>query len=117
MAMDDLDAVRAALGYRKLDVIGNSYGATAAQVYLKLHPSSVRDAHPRGRNRDRRPFFGPYAVNAQRALEQLGKLCASQRPCRKAFPLWERQFGALVKTWNAHPVHGMTGDHSHPSST
>ena len=33
MAMDDLDAVRAALGYRQLDVIGSSYGATAAQVY------------------------------------------------------------------------------------
>ena len=29
MAMDDLDAVRAALGYRQLDVIGGSYGATA----------------------------------------------------------------------------------------
>ena len=42
MAMDDLDAVRAALGYRQLDVIGSSYGATAAQVYLKLHPSRVR---------------------------------------------------------------------------
>jgi hypothetical protein len=56
------------------------------------------------------PFFGPYAVNAQRALEQLGKHCASQPACRKAFPLWERQFGALVNAWNAHPVHGMTGD-------
>src|SRR5512141_1419601 len=42
MAMDDLDAVRAALGYRQLDVIGSSYGATAAQVYVKLHPRSVR---------------------------------------------------------------------------
>ncbi len=28
MAMGDLDAVRAALGYRQLDVIGSSYGAT-----------------------------------------------------------------------------------------
>jgi len=110
MAMDDLDAVRAALGYRQLDVIGNSYGATAAQVYLKLHPSSVRTLILAGATTIDVPFFGPYAVNAQRALEQLGKLCASQRPCRKAFPLWERQFGRLVKTWNAHPVHGMTGD-------
>ncbi len=40
--MDDLDAVRAALGYRQLDVLGSSYGATAAQIYLKLHPASVR---------------------------------------------------------------------------
>ena len=41
-AMDDLDAVRAALGYRQLDVYGGSYGATAAQVYMKFHPSRVR---------------------------------------------------------------------------
>ena len=47
MAMDDLDAVRAALGYRQLDVIGSSYGATAAQVYLKLHPGLGAHAHPR----------------------------------------------------------------------
>jgi pimeloyl-ACP methyl ester carboxylesterase len=110
MAMDDLDAVRAALGYRNLDVIGNSYGATAAQVYLKLHPSSVHTLVLAGATAIDVPFFGPYAVNAQRALEQLGKLCASQAACRKAFPHWERQFGRLVKTWNAHPVHGMTGD-------
>ena len=37
MAMDDLDAVRAALGYRQLDVIGSSYGATAAQVLSLIH--------------------------------------------------------------------------------
>ena len=110
MAMDDLDAVRAALGYRQLDVIGSSYGATAAQVYLKLHPSSVRTLILSGANRDRRPFFDRYAVNAQRALDQLAKLCASDSACRKAFPGWERQFGELVKAWNAHPANGMTGD-------
>jgi len=109
-AMDDLEAVRAALGYPQLDVIGSSYGATAAQVYLKLHPSSVRTLILAGASAIDVPFFGPYAVNAQRALDQLGKLCASQPACRKAFPLWERQFRRLVKAWNAHPMHGMTGD-------
>ena len=59
MAMDDLDAVRAALGYRQLDVIGSSYGATAAQVYPET-PSRLRPhARPRGRNRDRRPLLRP----------------------------------------------------------
>ena len=80
MAMDDLDAVRAALGYRQLDVIGSSYGATAAQVYLKLHPSSVRTLILAGATAIDVPFFGRYAVNAQRALDQLAKLCASQTP-------------------------------------
>jgi pimeloyl-ACP methyl ester carboxylesterase len=110
MAMDDLDAVRAALGYRHLDVYGGSYGATAAQVYAKLHPSSVRTLILSGATALDVPFFGRYAVNAQRALDQLVQFCASQAPCREAFPHWERQFGELVKAWNAHPVHGMTGD-------
>ena len=110
MAMDDVDAVRAALGYRQLDVIGSSYGATAAQVYLKVHPSSVRTLILTGATAIDVPYFDRYAVNAQRALDQLAKLCASDPACRNAFPGWERQFGELVKAWNAHPVHGMTGD-------
>lgn len=34
----DLDAVRAALGERKLDYLGNSYGTVYAQAYLELFP-------------------------------------------------------------------------------
>ena len=110
MAMDDLDAVRAALGYRQLDVIGSSYGATAAQVYLKLHPSSVHSLILSGATAIDVPFFDRYAVNAQRALDKLANLCASDPDCRETFPGWERQFGELVKAWNADPENGMTGD-------
>lgn len=109
MAMDDLDAVRAALGYRQLDVIGSSYGSTAAQVYLTLHPSSVRTLTLLVPTALDVPFFGRYAVNAQRALDQWAALCASQSACRKAFPNWERQFGELVKAWDAHPVRVRKG--------
>ena len=110
MAMDDLDAVRAALGYRQLDVYGGSYGATAAQVYLRLHPSRVHTLILSGASALDVSFFGRYAVNAQRALDQLAHVCASEPGCRKAFPGWERQFSEMVRAWNAHPVHGMSGD-------
>ena len=62
-------------------------------MYLKLHPSSVRTLMIAGGTAIDVPFFGRYAVNAQRALDQLGRLCASDPICRKAFPGWERQFG------------------------
>ena len=62
MAMDDLEAVRAALGYRQLDVIGSSYGATAAQVYLKLHPSFVRTLILTGGTAIDVAYFDRYAV-------------------------------------------------------
>ena len=111
MAMDDLDAVRAALGYRRLDVLGSSYGATAAQVYVRLHPSSVRTLVLMGGTAIDVPYFGRYAVNAQRALDQLASLCASDPVCRKTFPGWERRFGELVRAWNANSFEsGMTGD-------
>jgi pimeloyl-ACP methyl ester carboxylesterase len=109
-AMDDLDAVRAALGYRQLDVIGSSYGATAAQVYLNLHPGSVRTLMLVGGTAIDVPIFDRWAVNAQRSLDQVATLCSSDPACRRAFPGWERQFGELVRAWNAHPEHGMTGD-------
>jgi pimeloyl-ACP methyl ester carboxylesterase len=109
-AMDDLEAVRAALGYQQLNVIGSSYGATAAQIYLRLHPSSVRTVILSGATAIDVPFFERYAANAADALDQLAKLCASQPDCRKAYPRWRRQFGGLVKKWNTRSMHGMTGD-------
>ncbi len=110
MAMDDLDAVRAALGYRQLDVYGGSYGATAAQIYSRLHSSRVHTLILSGATALGVPYFSRYAVNAQRALDQLAKSCASEAGCRKAFPGWERQFGEMVRAWNNHPIHGMSGD-------
>jgi pimeloyl-ACP methyl ester carboxylesterase len=72
-AMDDLDALRVALGYRQLDVYGASYGATAAQVYLKEHPSSVRTMVLDGATAIDVPFFGRFAVDAQSALDDVAR--------------------------------------------
>jgi pimeloyl-ACP methyl ester carboxylesterase len=110
MAMDDLEAVRAALGYRQLDVIGSSYGATAAQVYATLHPASIRTLILTGATAIDVPVFDRWAVNAQRALDQLAARCSSDPDCRTAFPGWERRFGDLVTAWNAQPTNGTTGD-------
>lgn len=108
-AMDDLDAVRAALGYRQLDVIGGSYGATAAQMFVRLHPASVRSLVLIGATALQVPFFGRWAVNAQRALDQVAKLCRSEPYCNRAFPNWETQFARLVTAWNVRPVTTSAG--------
>ncbi|HXQ96797.1 MAG TPA: alpha/beta fold hydrolase, partial [Candidatus Limnocylindrales bacterium] len=42
IAMDDLDDVRAALGYDRINVQGGSYGTRAALVYMRQHPEHVR---------------------------------------------------------------------------
>ena len=43
-AADDLDDVRAALGYSRINLMGGSYGTRAALIYMRRHPASVRTA-------------------------------------------------------------------------
>jgi pimeloyl-ACP methyl ester carboxylesterase len=104
-AMDDLDAVRAALGYEQIDIYGTSYGATAAQVYLKRHRHSVRTITLDGASLLGVPFYARFAQNAQHALAQVAKRCAAEAACARAFPHWRTTFTRLVRAWNAHPVH------------
>ena len=103
-AADDLEAVRAALGYRTLDLYGISYGATLAQVYLARHPRSVRSVVLDGATLLDIPFFGSFAVNGQRALDLVARRCGREPACARAFPTWPAQLRSLIASWNARPV-------------
>ena len=48
-AADDLERVRRALGYGRIDVYGSSYGATLAQLYLRRYPQVGAHADARRR--------------------------------------------------------------------
>jgi len=109
-AMDDLDAVRAALGYRTLDVYGTSYGATAAQVYLERHPGSVRTMILDSGSFLDVPFFSRYAENGERALDQIVKRCSAQPSCTSTFPHWRDDLDSLIAKWNEAPVLLPTSD-------
>jgi pimeloyl-ACP methyl ester carboxylesterase len=103
-AADDLEAVRAALGYRALNLYGISYGATLAQVYLARHPRSVRTVALDGATLLDVPFFGRFAVNGQRALDLVARRCARAPACARAFPDWPARLRLLIEAWNARPV-------------
>jgi pimeloyl-ACP methyl ester carboxylesterase len=103
-AMDDLDAVRTALGYGKLDPYGISYGATAAQVFLRRHPGSVRTIVLDGATLLDVPFWGRFASNGQRALNLIAARCAAQSACARAFPTWSADLLPLLARLRAAPV-------------
>lgn len=44
IAMEDADEIRDALGYETINVLGGSYGSTAALAYLRAFPKRVRTA-------------------------------------------------------------------------
>ncbi len=86
IAMDDLDEVRAALGYEQLNVFGGSYGTRAAMAYLRQHPDRVRTMILAGVSRFDDHLPGDSPRNSQRALDGLVAECAADPACEAAFP-------------------------------
>jgi pimeloyl-ACP methyl ester carboxylesterase len=85
-AADDLDDARTALGYDQINLYGESYGATAAQVYLLRHEAHVRTASLVGSTLLDVPMFERYPVTSQNALEKLLARCETDTACRSAYP-------------------------------
>ena len=96
IAMDDLDEVRAALGYGKIDIVAASYGSIAAQAYIRQHGDRVRAAFLAGVATPgiKQPL--PFARGAQEALELLYKECDADAACKAAFPNIRKEFDAVL---------------------
>lgn len=115
IAMEDLDEVREALGYEKLNLWGISYGTRAALVYLRQHPDRVRTVILDGVAPMSLylPLYMPR--DGQRALDLLFEHCEKDANCAKAFPdlkkrveaLLERMAQAPEKVKVAHPLTGV----------
>jgi len=103
-AIDDVDEVRAALGYPKVNIMGGSYGTRAVLVYLRRHPDKVRTAVldrvvP---THDRAPLF--FARSTQQALDGLVVECAEDAACARAFPRLKEEIGAVLAQAGREPV-------------
>jgi pimeloyl-ACP methyl ester carboxylesterase len=86
IAMDDLDDVRAYLGYERVNLYGGSYGTRAALVYLRRHEPHVRSVVLDGvaPTDMSLPVFA--ARDAQRSLDKLLADCERDALCRDAYP-------------------------------
>jgi pimeloyl-ACP methyl ester carboxylesterase len=102
--VDDVDEVRAALGYPKVNVMGASYGTRAALVYLRRHPESVRTAMLSSvlPVDARVPMF--LAKHTQAAFDRVAADCAAEPACHAAFPDPKADLDAVLKRLAAGPV-------------
>ena len=104
VAMDDLDEVREALGYDKINLVGYSYGATAAQYYLRQHEEHVRTVFLYGGSLLDIPVFERWALNSQRALDMIMDLCQADPACQAAYPNLRAEFTELLDRLVNEPV-------------
>ncbi|HEX6748411.1 MAG TPA: alpha/beta fold hydrolase [Longimicrobium sp.] len=83
---DDLDEVRAALGYERLNLYGTSAGTRTALVYMRRHPDRVRSAVLHGVVPTDAAMPLHTAPDAQRAMDGVLGECAREPACNAAFP-------------------------------
>jgi pimeloyl-ACP methyl ester carboxylesterase len=94
-AARDIDQVRRALGYGKINLWGGSYGTRLGQAYARAFPDSVRSLVLDG-------VAAPDQVipaggrDGQAALDKLFAQCQLDAGCRKAYPNLRAEFDALA---------------------
>ena len=103
-AMEDVAEVVRALGYEQVDVYGISYGATAAQYLLALHPELVRTVILDGGTLLDVPIFELWARNGERTLRSILSRCASSPRCARAYPRVRREVFEMMATLRRSPV-------------
>jgi pimeloyl-ACP methyl ester carboxylesterase len=115
IAMDDLDQVRQALGYEKINLYGASYGTRAALVYARQYPEHVRSIILDGIAPPNWTLGPSVPENAQRALDLLFGRCRADSICQASFPDLEAEFNDLLHQVTENPVqvsldHPITGE-------
>jgi len=103
-AMEDVAEVVRALGYDQVDVYGGSYGGTAAQYLLALHPELVRTAILDGATLLDVPIFERWGPNGERALRSILARCASAPRCARAYPRVRSEVFELMAALRRAPV-------------
>jgi len=113
IAMADLDEVREALGYDKINVYGGSYGSTTALAYLHFYPQHVRTVTVMGVAPLDLRLPLSFGKGVEHALERLFADCDADSQCRGAFPDLRKEFAAVVERLDKGPV---TFDTLNPST-
>jgi pimeloyl-ACP methyl ester carboxylesterase len=85
-AVADLDEVRAALGYDKLNLWGGSYGTRVALEYLRRHGSRVRSVVLDGVAPATMKLPLSFVSDGEAALARLFEACEAQVLCRRTYP-------------------------------
>ena len=104
VAVRDLDSVRAALGYERINLYGVSYGTRVAQHYVRRFPDRARSVILDGVVPPQLALGAATALNAEQALTRILARCANDNECKKHFGDPFVSYHALRNSLQAHSV-------------
>lgn len=111
VAVQDLDAVRQALGFARVNLIGGSYGTRVALEWLRQFPGRVRRGVLDGVAPPDMALPHSSGLDAEAAFEALLGACEAEPGCAARYPRlrtqWRDLMAGLPRTVQvAHPVDG-----------
>jgi pimeloyl-ACP methyl ester carboxylesterase len=104
VAVRDLDTVRAALGYARINLYGVSYGTRVAQHYIRRYPSQTRSVILDGVVPPQLALGPATALNAEEALGHIFARCTHDTECNKHFGDPSASYHSLRNSLQAHAV-------------
>lgn len=115
VAVADLETLRLALGYERLNLYGVSYGSRVAQHFARRYPDSTRSVILDGVVPPQLALGPGVAVEAQKALDAIFRRCEEDPACAERYPRLKDGFQRLREDLAAeariltlpHPVRGQ----------
>lgn len=104
ISMDDIDDVRAAMGYDKINLVGGSYGTKAALVYLHRHPEHVRTVTLEAVASPQYKIPLAFSKTIQASVDHLITACAADAACHKGYPNLKQEFLTVVERLDKSPA-------------
>lgn len=102
----DLDALIKALGYKQVNLFGQSYGTYLALTYMQEYGDEgfIRSVMLDGISPPQADLFAERGKNAQAAWDAIFTACEADPACRKAYPDVKATFFKLLKRLAARPI-------------
>jgi pimeloyl-ACP methyl ester carboxylesterase len=111
VAMQDVDAVRQALGVAQVNLVGGSYGTRAALEYLRQFPKAVRRVVMDGVAPPDMVLPSAFSPDNQAAMDSVFSACETQASCQQRYPGlrqdWQKLLAGLPRSSTV--LHPMTG--------
>ena len=108
--VDDLDDVRAALGYGTVNLYGTSYGTRAALEYVRRHREHVRAVVLKSVAPATMRGTMHYAQDTEHSLQALARACAEDAACGAAFPGFAAELRQVLERAARGGLRGMVPD-------
>jgi pimeloyl-ACP methyl ester carboxylesterase len=95
-AVQDLFAVKSALGYEQIHLLGFSYGTRVAQTFIRRYPEAVKSVILDGAVYPGDALGLAHARYLDNLIQQLIDDCAADSPCAERFPRLAQAYKAYV---------------------